>query len=96
MEAFGKWLVEEMLGPVIVGFVGLIVGTFWRLMHKISAGDSKLHARIDQIKDNYVKNDRLNEVKEDIDRRLDEIKADGHARSKDLKEYIRAELNRQK
>ena len=96
MEAFAKWLLEEFLTPLILGFCGACVAAFWRIMNKISTGDKRLHERIDKIRDDYVKQDHLDRQMDHMNRRIDELKEDGHQRHKDMKEYIADQLGRDK
>ena len=55
---FWQWAFG-LAATVAIGLLGLMIGVFTRIYQKISRGDAALHKRIDEVKDEYVRQDHL-------------------------------------
>ena len=73
MEADLKWFIGIAV-TVTLALVGLIVGTFRNLASKISKSNGELHARIDDVKERYVRRDDLDGHIRRLDQNMREIR----------------------
>lgn len=84
MEGLGKWLASEVFGPLIVAGLGGVCAAFYgwvkRIDNKVSVNARDLHDKIDKVKDEYVSQENLNQRMDSLDKRLDDIREDGHRR----------------
>jgi len=65
------WLVSSAVA--IAGFILTLIGLDRRTMSKIQDGDNKLHSRIDDVKDGYVRRDDLNSHVRHLEQTVDKM-----------------------
>ncbi len=70
----------------------MLIAAFRNVYQKISRGDSALHKRIDEVKDDYVRQDHLDSHIGHLNRRLDDMIAESRGRHAELKELVKDAL----
>lgn len=63
-----KWAIG-----VTVTLITALIGAFRNLANRISANDKEINARVDAVKDNYVRRDDLDGHLARIDKRLEQL-----------------------
>ncbi len=73
MDGDLKWI-AGLAVTFFLAFTGAIIGTFRNLSNKISKNTEKMHEKIDDVKENYVRRDDLNGHLEHVDTRMKELR----------------------
>ena len=74
---------------VVLGLVGLVIGAFRNLANRITASSEKLHGRIDEVKDRYVRRDDLDQHINRLDRNIGEIREEMRANHSQVMDALR-------
>lgn len=70
-----RWFIGIGL-TVIVAFIGSLTAAFYRLSDAIRTGDDNLHARVNDVRDEYVRRSDLDGHMQRIDTSMHDIRSD--------------------
>lgn len=86
-----KWFLG-LLVTMAVAFGGVMIAAFRNVYQKMSKGDNALHKRIDDVKDEYVRQDHLQTHIDHLGKRLDDMRDESRNRHAELKELVKDAL----
>lgn len=96
MEDDLKWLVGFLVG--IVGLIGGFITRDRQMAKQIREGDERLHARINRVKDEYVRKDDLDQTVKRLETGMkemrDEIRHNNSETTKRLDSLIELQTKR--
>lgn len=82
-----KWVIGIAVTLSIV-FTTSILGAFRSLASRISQGNKDLHARVDAVKENYVRRDDLDDHIRRIESGIRDIKEDNRQNHKQVMDFL--------